>query len=410
MVLSSGVDNLNPQTDLNTLYAFDLNVVYKVEGNSINNYPSTDKGLLIVTNIDNVILQTYITKKRVYRRYGEIKSYTVYDDSQMQQEIPPKEGEVGADSPVPPVGTIVTSATFTDWLYEIYGYDKDIATETDYGLISETRLKYLINTYAPAYDPTALWASVNSKASQVDLDGKINKAGDTFYNHHVFDYLDTLNGNFHVERRDDSGSYSFYRRAADDSKWMYMMGLNGPGGIDLSIGGGDHVEIHNMTAGTRSYIKSYNNGEGDVAYIEDLGWKVIYDGMHGWTTFTRSGGNIPLQATELLVQFYANIPTDMSKYQGTGSTPNSYWYTESNWFSVPLKYGGGGWGIYHFGASGFHATADGITHRGNTDGIVVAQGNIEKPGHRTSSSSDNDFTVSYSLDYSRAFIRRVMWR
>ena len=68
MVLSSGVDNLNPQTDLNDLYAFDLNVVYKVAGSSINNYPTTDKGLLIVTNIDNVILQTYITKKRIYRR------------------------------------------------------------------------------------------------------------------------------------------------------------------------------------------------------------------------------------------------------------------------------------------------------------------------------------------------------
>ena len=313
---------------------------------------------------------------------------------------------------MPPVGTIVTSATFTDWLYEIYGYDKDIATETDYGLISETRLKYLINTYAPAYDPTALWALVNAKASQVDLDGKINKAGDTFYNHHVFDYLDTLNGNFHVERRDDSGSYSFYRRAADDSKWMYMMGLNGPGGIDLSIGGGDHVEIHNMTAGTRSYIKSYNNGEGDVAYIEDLGWKLIYDNIQGWTTFTRSGGNIPLQATELLVQFYANIPINYSgNYSGSDSTPKSYWYTESNWFSVPLKYGGGGWGIYHFGASGFHATADGITHRGNTGGIVVAQGNIEKPVYWGRSSSDGpSFDVSYSLDYSRAFIRRVMWR
>ena len=153
MVLSSGIDNLTPDVDLNEIYAANINVAYKVMGNSAKNYPTTDKGLLIVTEIDNVILQTYITKKRVYRRYGEIKSYTVYDDSQMQQEIPPKEGEVGADSPVPPVGTIVTSATFTDWLYEIYGYDKDIATETDYGLISETRLKYLINTYAPAYDP-----------------------------------------------------------------------------------------------------------------------------------------------------------------------------------------------------------------------------------------------------------------
>ena len=409
MVLSSGIDNLTPDVDLNEIYAANINIAYKVMGNSAKNYPTTDKGLLIVTEIDNVILQTYITKKRVYRRYGEIKSYTVYDDNQMQQEIPPKEGDIAADSPASPVGTIVTSAIFTDWLYEIYGYDKDIATETDYGLISETRLKYLINTYAPAYDPTALWAVVNSKASQTDLDGKINKAGDTFYNHHIFDYIDTLNGNFHVERRDDSGSYSFYRRAADDSKWMYMMGLNGPGGIDLSIGGGDHVEIHNMTAGTRSYIQCYNNTSGDVAYIEDLGWKLIYDGIQELTTFTRSGGNIPLQATELLVQFYANIPTDMRNNSIYARIPKSYWYTESNWFSVPLKYGGGGLGIYHFGASGFHATADGITYRGNTDGIVVAQGNIEKPGFQEQYSHEWHQS-SYSLDYSRAFIRRVMWR
>ena len=407
MVLSSGIDNLTPDVDLNEIYAANINVAYKVMGNSAKNYPTTDKGLLIVTEIDNVILQTYITKKRVYRRYGEIKSYTVYDDSQMQQEIQPKEGDIVADSPVTPVGTIVTSATFTDWLYEIYGYDKDIATETDYGLISETRLKYLINTYAPAYDPTALWALVNTKASQVDLDGKINKSGDTFYNHHVFDYIDTLNGNFHVERRDDSGSYSFYRRAADDSKWMYMMGLNGPGGIDLSIGGGDHVEIHNMTAGARSYIQCHNNTSGDVAYIEDLGWKAIYDGMHGLQTFSRSGGNIPLQATEILIQFYANIP---HKSHSSKSTPSSYWYTESNWFSVPLKYGGGGWNVYHFGSSGFHVTADGITHRGETGGIVAAQGNIERPTYPKTNSQGEPFAVFYSLDYSQAFIRRVMWR
>jgi hypothetical protein len=154
----------------------------------------------------------------------------------------------------------------------------------------------------------------------------------------------------------------------------------------------------------------YNNGEGDVAYIEDLGWKVIYDDKQGWTTFTRSGGNIPLQATELLVQFYANIPTDSkSSYNYNSSVPKSYWYTESNWFSVPLKYGGGGWGIYHFGASGFHATADGITHRGNTGGIVVAQGNIKKPVFHQEYSGDWH-EIGYSLDYSRAFIRRVMWR
>ena len=188
-----------------------------------------------------------------------------------------------------------------------------------------------------------------------------------------------------------------------------MMGLSGPGGIDLYIGGGDHAEMHNLSSGVRSYIKSYNNGEGDVAYIEDLGWKLIYDGMQGWTTFTRSGGNIPLQATELLVQFYANIPNSYSS-RGTNSTPSSYWYTESNWFSVPLKYGGGGWNIYHFGSSGFHVTADGVTHRGETGGIVAAQGNVERPTYKKYDGNDHYVTVFYSLDYSRAFIRRVMWR
>ena len=110
MVLSSGVDNLNPQMDLNDLYSFDINVVYKVDGNINNNYPTTDKGLLIVTNIDSVILQTYITKKRIYRRYGDTNVSTT------------------------------TYVIFTDWIYEIYGLNKDIATETDYGLVTETRI------------------------------------------------------------------------------------------------------------------------------------------------------------------------------------------------------------------------------------------------------------------------------
>lgn len=388
MVLSSGVDNLNPQTDLNTLYAFDLNVVYKVEGNSINNYPTTDKGLLIVTNIDNVILQTYITKKRVYRRYGEIKSYTVYDDSQMQQEIPPKEGEVGADSPVSPVGTIVTSATFTNWIYEIYGLTKDIATETDYGLITETRIKDLIRTYAPAYDPTAMWALVNSKASKIDLDGKVNKTGDTFYNEHTFDNLDTLNGNFHLGSSGTGGSYAFYRRSPDNSRWQYLMGLNGAGGIDASIGGGDHAEMHNLSSGVRSYIKSYNNGEGDVAYIEDLQWKWLYDSQGGMRTFTISGGNIPSQANEILVEFWVLF--------GLAGKPNHpQQYHESNFHSIPLRYGGG-YNIYRWGACNIFINQDGIYD--NVKGgmtVCLTAGII--PGVRNE-------------EMSPTYIRRVLWR
>ncbi len=372
MVLSSGVDNLNPQTDLNTLYAFDLNVVYKVEGNSINNYPTTDKGLLIVTNIDNVILQTYITKKRIYRRYGDI---TIIDT--------------------------VATVTFTDWLYEVYGYDKDIATETDYGLITETRLADLIKTYAPAFDPTEIWTLVNTKASQVDLDGKINKAGDTFYNDHTFNYLETINGNFHMSMRDGSGSYSFYRRSPDNTRWQYMMGLNGPGGIDASVGGVDHYEIHNLTSRVRSYIKSYNNGEGDVAYIEDLSWKWLYDGQGNMQTFTISGGNIPSQANEILVEFW--LIHGRQPRTGTKLVSD---YHESNWHSVPLKWGGG-YAIYHWGNSNIHINQDGIYHRRDTGRkvILTSGSDILAIGTAPSESTpppDETITPSY--------VRRVMWR
>lgn len=351
MVLSSGVDNLNPQMDLNDLYSFDINVVYKVDGNINNNYPTTDKGLLIVTNIDNVVLQTYITKKRIYRRYGDI---TIIDT--------------------------VATVTFTDWLYEVYGYDKDIATETDYGLITETRLADLIKTYAPAFDPTEIWTLVNTKASQVDLDGKINKAGDTFYNDHTFNYLETINGNFHMSMRDGSGSYSFYRRSPDNTRWQYMMGLNGTGGIEASVGGVDHYEIHNLTSGVRSYIKSYNNGEGDVAYIEDLSWKWLYDGQGKMQTFTISGGNIPSQANEILVEFWVAYAGNLQ-------------YHESNWHSVPLKWGSG-YNIYHWGNGYFHINPDGIYHYVKHDvGFIQTEG-----------------AQFRGIKNVETYIRRVMWR
>ena len=355
MVLSSGVDNLNPQTDLNTLYAFDLNVVYKVEGNSINNYPTTDKGLLIVTNIDNVILQTYITKKRIYRRYGDIR----YGDTNV---------------------STTTYVIFTNWIYEIYGLTKDIATETDYGLVTETRIKDLIRTYAPAYDPTAMWALVNSKASKIDLDGKVNKTGDTFYNEHTFDNLDTLNGNFHLGSSGTGGSYAFYRRSPDNSRWQYLMGLNGAGGIDASIGGGDHAEMHNLSSGVRSYIKSYNNGEGDVAYIEDLQWKWLYDGQGGMRTFAISGGNIPSQANEILVEFWV-------LYEQR--------YHESNFHSVPLRYGGG-YNIYRWGICDIYINQDGVYDNrqvGDTNGCLTG-GAIK----------------AVRDEMSPTYIRRVLWR
>ena len=359
MVLSSGVDNLNPQTDLNTLYAFDLNVVYKVDGNINNNYPTTDKGLLIVTNIDNVVLQTYITKKRIYRRYGDI---TIIDT--------------------------VATVTFTDWLYEVYGYDKDIATETDYGLITETRLADLIKTYAPAFDPTEIWTLVNTKASQVDLDGKINKAGDTFYNDHTFNYLETINGNFHMSMRDGSGSYSFYRRSPDNTRWQYMMGLNGTGGIEASVGGVDHYEIHNLTSGVRSYIKSYNNGEGDVAYIEDLQWKWLYDSQGGMRTFTISGGNIPSQANEILVEFWVLLYVKPDQYH------------ESNFHSVPLRYGGG-YNIYRWGTCNIYINQDGIYDNIKSDGNSI--------GSRTGCLTSGVIYADKE-EISPTYIRRVLWR
>ena len=373
MVLSSGVDNLNPQMDLNDLYSFDINVVYKVDGNINNNYPTTDKGLLIVTNIDNVVLQTYITKKRIYRRYGDI---TIIDT--------------------------VATVTFTDWLYEVYGYDKDIATETDYGLITETRLADLIKTYAPAFDPTEIWTLVNTKASQVDLDGKINKAGDTFYNDHTFNYLETINGNFHMSMRDGSGSYSFYRRSPDNTRWQYMMGLNGTGGIEASVGGVDHYEIHNLTSGVRSYIKSYNNGEGDVAYIEDLSWKWLYDGQGNMQTFTISGGNIPSQANEILVEFWLIH----GRYPGKGRNLVSD-YHESNWYSVPLKWGGG-YAIYHWGNSNTHINQDGIYHRGHTGGAVILTSGSNALRAATKNSTGQPLAPAETITPS--YVRRVMWR
>lgn len=377
MVLSSGVDNLNPQTDLNTLYAFDLNVVYKVEGNSINNYPTTDKGLLIVTNIDNVILQTYITKKRIYRRYGDIR----YGDTNV---------------------STTTYVIFTDWIYEIYGLTKDIATETDYGLITETRIKDLIRTYAPAFDPTEIWTLVNTKASQVDLDGKINKAGDTFYNDHTFNYLETINGNFHMSMRDGSGSYSFYRRSPDNTRWQYMMGLNGTGGIEASVGGVDHYEIHNLTSGVRSYIKSYNNGEGDVAYIEDLSWKWLYDGQGNMQTFAISTGNIPSQANEILVEFWL-----IHGRQIYGNRKLVSDYHESNWHSVPLKWGGG-YAIYHWGNSNIHINQDGIYHRGDTGRKVILTSGSNTL--RISISASDGGTLTPAETITPSYVRRVMWR
>ena len=376
MVLSSGVDNLNPQMDLNDLYSFDINVVYKVDGDINNNYPTTDKGLLIVTNIDSVILQTYITKKRIYRRYGDIR----YGDTNV---------------------STTTYVIFTDWIYEIYGLTKDIATETDYGLVTETRIKDLIRTYAPAFDPTEIWTLVNTKASQVDLDGKINKAGDTFYNDHTFNYLETINGNFHMSMRDGRGSYSFYRRSPDNTRWQYMMGLNGPGGIDASIGGVDHYEIHNLTSGVRSYIKSYNNGEGDVAYIEDLSWKWLYDAQGGYTTFTTSAGNIPSQANEILVEFWLIHGRQVRNRQNLVSD-----YHESNWHSVPLKWGGG-YAIYHWGNSNIHINQDGIYHRGDTGRKIILTSGSDI---LSTSTAPSESTPPPAETITPSYVRRVMWR
>ena len=370
MVLSSGVDNLNPQTDLNTLYAFDLNVVYKVEGNSINNYPTTDKGLLIVTNIDSVILQTYITKKRIYRRYGDIR----YGDTNV---------------------STTTYVIFTDWIYEIYGLNKDIATETDYGLVTENRIKDLIRTYAPAYDPTAMWALVNSKAAKVDLDGKINKTGDTFYNEHTFDKLDTLNGNFHLGSSGAGGSYAFYRRSPDNSRWQYLMGLNGSGGIDASIGGGDHAEMHNLSSGVRSYIKSYNNGEGDVAYIEDLQWKWLYDSQGRMRTFSISGGNIPSQANEILVEFWVLYKSTDVLY---GSPDGTDRYDESNFHSVPLRYGGG-YNIYRWGICNIYINQDGVYDNIQAEKMI-----------QTGCLTGGVIYIYRGEMRSTTYIRRVLWR
>ena len=224
-----------------------------------------------------------------------------------------------------------------------------------------------------------MWALVNSKASKVDLDGKINKTGDTFYNEHTFDKLDTLNGNFHLGSSGTGGSYAFYRRSPDNSRWQYLMGLNGSGGIDASIGGGDHAEMHNLNSGVRSYIKSHNNGEGDVAYIEDLQWKWLYDSQGGMRTFAISRGNIPSQANEILVEFWVLYEQQ---------------YHESNFHSVPLRYGGG-YNIYRWGACNIYINQDGVYDNRQAGIIGCLTGGV---------------IPTVKDEMSPTYIRRVLWR
>ena len=155
------------------------------------------------------------------------------------------------------------------------------------------------------------------------------------------------------------------------------------------------------TSGVRSYIKSYNNGEGDVAYIEDLSWKWLYDGQGNMQTFTISGGNIPSQANEILVEFWLIHGRQPPKGKNLVSD-----YHESNWHSVPLKWGGG-YAIYHWGNTNIHINQDGIYHRGYTGRkvILTSGSNILSVGTAGSDSTpppDETITPSY--------VRRVMWR
>ena len=119
-------------------------------------------------------------------------------------------------------------------------------------------------------------------------------------------------------------------------------------------------------------------------------------------TFTISGGNIPSQANEILVEFWLIHGRQASSRNLVSD------YHESNWHSVPLKWGGG-YAIYHWGNSNIHINQDGIYHRGYTGRkVILTSGSnilIKAPSDSGSHSTpppDETITPSY--------VRRVMWR
>lgn len=113
-------------------------------------------------------------------------------------------------------------------------------------------------------------------------------------------------------------------------------------------------------------------------------------------------GTISSQANEILVEFWLIH----GRQPRTGRNLVSD-YHESNWHSVPLKWGGG-YAIYHWGNSNIHINQDGIYHRGDTGRRVILTS-----GSRildTNPTAPSDSTPPPAETITPSYVRRVMWR
>lgn len=315
-----GIRTLNNSIDLNNLYLTEGSVSYAVDGNTLNNYPTIDRGILTVNKTSNNILQIYTTKKRIYKRYGTVELRTVYEYDKVN----------GTETPV-----TTEIAVFGPWYYEIYG--KDTATMTDYGLVTESRLKYLVDTYAPTYDATDIWNITNTKGNSVDLSNRVLKSGDTLTGDHVFTSgLETIAGNVHMM----SADIGFYRLAANSAYWVHLMHMDG--GATLIVGGdeAESLDIMQWTS-NRPWVASAQSG--DVAYVEDLDWKMVYQGFSGRQGTIPLSDYIPGHAVEVMLRFY-------TPYEGVN------YISAYNCF--PVHTGIANWSLYHYGVAHIRVNHD----------------------------------------------------
>ena len=346
---TAGIRTLSRDIDLNNLYLSDGSVSYYVEGNTTKNYPVNDKGILTVNKADDKILQVYTTKKRIYKRYGTVQKYPIYGaDKPINEE--------GVYNPPEIIGEDV-QATFGQWYYEIY--DKDTATETDYGLVTESRLKYLIDTYAPTYDATDIWNITNSKGNSIDLNNRILRSGDTLTGEHIYNSgLEINTGNVHFM----SADIGLYRLSADSSYWIHIMHVDG--GATLSLGGDEAETLYIIqNTASRPYIVSGQSG--DVAYVEDLEWKMATQG------FSRRDGTIylsdyiPAVAKEVMLRFYTT-------YNGVNYI--------SAYNKFPVHTGVQNWSTYHYGIAHIRVNTDTLIITNNSDNPPYPTGDFLPPG------------------------------
>lgn len=337
-----GIRTLNNSIDLNNLYLTEGSVSYAVDGNTLNNYPTIDRGILTVNKANNNILQIYTTKKRIYKRYGTVELQTLFEFNE----------DTGVESPI-----TKEVAIFGPWYYEIYG--KDTATMTDYGLVTESRLKYLIDTYAPTYDATDIWNITNSKGNSVDLSNRVLKSGDTLTGDHVFTSgLETIAGNVHMM----SADIGFYRLAANSAYWVHLMHMDS--GATLIVGGdeAESLDIMQWTS-NRPWVESAQSG--DVAYVEDLDWKMVYQGFSGRQGSIALSDYIPGHAKEVMLRFYT--PFDGINFI-------------SAYNCFPVYMGVWNWSLYHYGVAHIRVNHDTLLITNDSGLGVYPRGDIYPQG------------------------------